>query len=119
MNARKLLNQKRIRRKARSRAKVFGVSARPRLAVFRSNRFIYAQLVDDDKSHTLVHASSKDVGKTGKKPKVDIARMVGKLLAEKATKVGVKTAIFDRRAYKYQGRIRALAEGAREGGLKI
>ena len=119
MKLRKLLNKKRDRRKARSKAKVFGLSARPRLAVFRSNRSIYAQLIDDEKSHTLVQASSRELGKSVKKPKVESANLVGKLLAEKAAKLGIKTVVFDRRAYKYHGRVLALAEGARKAGLKI
>ena len=119
MKSRKLLNKVRKRRAARSRAKVFGLSTRPRLAVFRSNRSIYAQLIDDKESHTLVHASSREPGKSGKKSNIEFVRLVGELLAKKASKLGIKTAVFDRRSYKYHGRVRALAEGAKTAGLKI
>lgn len=118
MNARKLLNKKRMRRAARNRAKIFGTALRPRLSVFRSNKFTYAQLINDEASRTLVSASSREV-KDGKKSKAELARLVGKLLAERAEKLGIKSAVFDRGAYKYHGRVRALAEGARSGGLRV
>jgi large subunit ribosomal protein L18 len=120
MYQRKLLNKKRTRRKARSRARIFGSAEKPRLAVFRSNRFIYAQLIDDEKSHTVAAVSRKDLGKEGaKKSKTEIAKLLGELLAKKAEKLGIKRAVFDRRAYKYHGRVKALAESARKEGLKI
>ena len=114
------MNKKRARRTARSRAKVFGTSGRPRLAVFRSNRFTYAQLINDEKSHTVVQISSRNIQKSAtKKSKTDEAHLVGELLAKKALELGIKEAIFDRRFYKYHGRVKGVAEGARKGGLKI
>lgn len=120
MNSKKILNKKRTRRVARTRAKIFGSAGRPRLAVSRSNSFIYAQLIDDEKAHTLVSASSRELKTTGKKTtKTEAARKVGELLAKKAQEKGIKEAVFDRRSYKYHGRVRALGEGARTSGLKI
>lgn len=101
------INKIRIRRKKRVRAKIRGTVERPRLSVFRSHRYIYAQLIDDLAGRTLAAASSKD------------ARVVGQLIAEKAKKKGINSAVFDRGAYKYHGRIKALAEAAKEGGLRL
>ena len=113
--------QTRTRRIARARrvgAVVTGTAARPRLAVSRSNKGIYLQLIDDKKGHTLVSASVKEL--TAKKgTKIEEATLVGKLLAEKAVKSGIKEAVLDRRYYKYHGRVKAAAEGAKEGGLTI
>jgi len=109
------------RRKARVRHAILSKSAgRPRLTVFRSSKQIYAQVIDDEKGHTLAAASSLEKAmreslKTG--ANVDAARRVGKELAERAKKVGVEKVVFDRGAYMYHGRVKALAEGAREGGL--
>ncbi|MBU6500793.1 MAG: 50S ribosomal protein L18 [Patescibacteria group bacterium] len=119
MNPRKLLNKTRARRAKRSRAKILGSTEKPRLAIFRSNKNIYAQLIDDGKSHTLAQASSAELEKSSKLHKTGAAAAVGELLAKKASKLGIKTAAFDRRGYKYHGRISALADGARKGGLKI
>ncbi len=110
------------RRKASVRRKIRKVAeaGRPRLSVFRSSKHIYAQVIDDLKGHTLAAASSneKDLrGKTG--ADTAAAASVGKLLAERATKAGVKDVVFDRGAYIYHGRVKALAEGAREGGLNF
>ncbi len=102
-------------RQARSRAKIFGTSERPRLSVFRSNKFTYAQLIDDSKGHTLAAASTK--GEKGKKS--DSAKKLGTAIAEKAKKLGVKVAVFNRSFYRYHGRVKAIAEAAREAGLKI
>lgn len=104
-------------RKNRSRAKIFGTAEKPRLAVFRSNKYTYVQLIDDAKGQTLVAASTKELNKRGKK--VELAKLLGNLIAEKAKKTGVKSAILNRSFYKYHGRIKAVAEGARESGLKI
>lgn len=107
------------RRIARVRAKVHGTSERPRLAVHRSLAHISAQLIDDASGRTLAAARDVDLKpaeQKGKK-KIDIAMMVGKLIAERATAKGIKAAVFDRRDKKYHGRVRALAEGAREAGL--
>ncbi|OGD86405.1 50S ribosomal protein L18 [Candidatus Curtissbacteria bacterium RIFCSPHIGHO2_01_FULL_41_11] len=103
----------RIARHARVRRKVEGTESLPRLSVFRSNKYIYAQLIDDKKRLTIVSAS--DVEKSGSK--TERAKEVGKTLASAALKKNVKKAVFDRAGYKYHGRIKALAEGAREGGL--
>ena len=120
MNPRKNLNQIRGRRVNRVRAKIFGTLQRPRLAIFRSNRHIYAQLIDDSKSHTLASASSRESAKQKlKEKKTGQAGRVGELIAKKALEAGVKTAVLDRRAYKYHGRVKAVAEGAKKSGLKI
>jgi len=111
------LYNRKLKRVARTRAKLFGTSIRPRLAVFRSNRFIYAQLIDDVSGKTLAAASSADM--KGKKAKIDAAKFVGEAVAKKAEKLGVKSAILDRRSYRYHGRVKALAEAARVAGLKI
>lgn len=119
MNSKKSLNKVRSRRLARNRAKIFGHSKRPRLAVSRSNRYIYAQLIDDENSRTLAYASSIEIKNGGKKTKTELAALVGELIAKKAAELGIKSAVFDRRAYKYHGRVKALAEGVRKTGLKI
>ncbi len=120
MNQRKTLNQKRTRRIARTRARIFGTADRPRLAVSRSNRSIYAQLIDDVHACTLAAVSGRETLKaSGKRSKTEVSKRIGELLAKKALEKGIKTAVLDRREYKYHGRVRAFAEGAREGGLKI
>jgi large subunit ribosomal protein L18 len=108
----------RKRRHRRVRGKIMGTSERPRLVVFRSNRGIEAQLVDDLEGKTLAAASWLHI-KGGDGDKSAQAEAVGKLLAERAKAAGVDTAVFDRAGYLYHGRVKALAEGAREGGLKI
>jgi large subunit ribosomal protein L18 len=109
-------HQARLRRHRRVRGKIAGTAERPRLTVFRSNRGIFAQLVDDGSGKTLAGASW--VGLAGfKGDKSDQAREVGKALAAAAKKAGIETVVFDRGGYLYHGRVRALAEGAREGGL--
>ena len=109
----------RARRHRRVRGKVAGTANRPRLAVFRSNLGIYAQLVDDASGRTLAAASWHELKKSFKGKKSDQAREVGKLLAAAGKKAGVETCVFDRGGYRYHGRIKALAEGAREGGLRF
>lgn len=100
--------------------KTKGALLRPRLSVFRSNKTIYAQIIDDQKSKTLVAATSLKLGKEAQKlTKTEQAFKTGQLLAKKALKAKIKKVIFDRRGYKYHGRVKALAEGAREGGLKF
>lgn len=113
------LNQIKIRRRNRVRMRIKSVLTKPRLSVFRSNTHIYAQIIDDAEGKTLVSASSLEVKDKKKMKKADIAKAVGKKLAEKAVKAGVKEAAFDRGNYRYHGRVKALAEAAREGGLKI
>ena len=109
--------QRRLRIKRSIRKKVTGTQSRPRLSVFRSNKRIYAQIIDDVDGKTLANASSLDV--EGGKNNTESANAVGKLLAEKASANGVSSVIFDRNGYLYHGRVKALAEGAREGGLKF
>ncbi len=106
--------QKRARRHKRIRAKMFGIATLPRLSVFRSNQYIYAQLIDDEKSKTLVSASDHTAkGKT----KVERAKNTGMNLAQEAKKKHIEKIVFDRGGFSYAGRVKALAEGAREGGL--
>jgi large subunit ribosomal protein L18 len=107
----------RARRRRRVRGKVSGTAERPRLAVFRSNVAIYAQLVDDLDGKTLASASSKGLPKSFKGTKTAQANEVGKQLATAAKQAGIEACVFDRAGYQYHGRVRALAEGAREGGL--
>jgi len=101
---------KRIMRHRRIRAKIFGTLNRPRLSVFKSNKYIYTQLVDDENNKILVAASDRDLKS---------AYEVGKLLAKKAADKGIKTVVFDRSGYEFHGTILELAKGAREGGLKF
>ena len=111
--------KKRQRRRKRVRAKIKGTAQRPRLTVFRSNQAIYAQIIDDEKGVTLVAASEKDLDKNKKGRKTERARWVGEILAQKALKKKIIRVVFDRGYYQYHGRVRALAEGARKGGLKF
>jgi large subunit ribosomal protein L18 len=108
----------RERRRRRIRGKVSGTAERPRLAVFRSNLGITAQLVDDAAGRTLASAGWQQLGKS-KRTKTDQAREVGRLLAKHAKQAGVERCVFDRGGYLYHGRVKALAEGAREGGLEF
>ena len=107
----------REKRRKRVRRKVVGTAERPRLSVYRSNVNIYAQHIDDDAARTLAAADSREVGEA--ESRKDAARKVGELVARKAQEVGIEVAVFDRGGNKYHGRIAALAEGAREGGLKL
>ncbi|PIV12784.1 MAG: 50S ribosomal protein L18 [Candidatus Nealsonbacteria bacterium CG03_land_8_20_14_0_80_36_12] len=112
--------EKRYRRHKRVRAKILGTAKTPRLCVFRSNKHIYCQLIDDEKGRTLLETNDQEIKPKGKKPgKVALAYEVGKLMAEKTLKKKIKEVVFDRGGYRYQGRVKALAEGAREGGLKF
>lgn len=110
---------RRAKIKRRIRKKLFGTSKVPRLSVFRSNKQIYAQIIDDTKGVTLASASSYNNKATDNKPKSEQAALVGKELAEKALKAGVETVVFDRNGYLYHGRVKSLADSAREGGLKF
>ena len=110
--------KRRQRIKFRIRKIVSGTAAQPRLAVFRSNKEIYAQIIDDVNGVTLVAASSREKG-VAKGTNTETANAVGKLVAEKALKAGVSTITFDRGGYLYHGRVKSLAEGAREAGLKF
>ena len=109
---------RRTKIKSKIRKVVSGSAERPRLSVFRSNKQISAQLIDDVASKTLLHASSSEKGVTTKKStKIDQAKLVGKLIGERALGAGIKTVVFDRNGYLYHGRIKSLADGAREAGL--
>ncbi|MDE2816397.1 MAG: 50S ribosomal protein L18 [Chloroflexota bacterium] len=122
MRGRKALGP-RARRQRRVRAKVSGVAERPRLNVFRSNQHIYAQVVDDSSHHTLAAASTLDPAVQealeAKQAKQAQAAAVGRVVAERAREKGIETVVFDRGGYRYHGRVRALAEAAREAGLKF
>jgi large subunit ribosomal protein L18 len=109
----------RLRRHRRVRGRVSGSVERPRIAVFRSNKGIYAQLIDDTTARTLASASWAQLPKSFKGTKTEQAAAVGKLLAQNAKKAGVEAAVFDRAGYLYHGRVKALADGAREGGLRF
>ena len=111
--------ERKLRIRRRIRKVSFGTEARPRLSVFRSNKEIYAQLIDDDKGVTLAVASSRDKDVDSKGSKSEVAVNVGKAIAEKALKLGVEAVAFDRGGNLYHGRIKSLAEGAREAGLKF
>jgi large subunit ribosomal protein L18 len=109
---------KRVRRRRRVRAKVRGSAERPRLAVFRSNRGIQAQLIDDDRGHTVAAVVwTEDDLKSLKR--MDQAKKAGELLAQRAKQAGIETCVLDRGGYRYHGKVQALAEGAREGGLSF
>lgn len=111
----------REKRHRRVRVKLSGSRECPRLSVFRSSKHIYAQLIDDSKDHTLAAASDLilDVKTKKQKNKSEIARLIGQNLAQKGIELGIKKVVFDRGGYKYHGRVKALAEGAREVGLKF
>lgn len=109
----------RDKRKLRVRKKVFGTVERPRLSIFRSLRYIYAQLIDDVNGKTLVDVNSEVKKMHEKTKKADAAFEVGKLIAVKALKQGIKSAVYDRNGNRYSGRVKRLAEGAREGGLQL
>jgi large subunit ribosomal protein L18 len=147
MNSLKKINQIRFRRKRRARAKIFGTGEKPRLSIFRSNRYIYVQLIDDKTGKTLISASTYELSKSEKpaspkdsvdKPaagparfalrsmaggqkakKQELAGKLGELIAKKAIEKNIKKAVFDRGKYKYHGRIKAVAEAARKGGLQL
>jgi large subunit ribosomal protein L18 len=108
----------RRKRHARLRLRISGSTERPRLSVFRSAKFIYAQVIDDTTGRTLAAASSREANLAGS-TKVDVARSVGLALAERAKAAGVSSVVLDRGGYQYHGRVRSLAEGAREGGLNL
>jgi large subunit ribosomal protein L18 len=113
--------ERRKRIKLRIRKKVLGTSERPRVTIFRSNKQIYAQVIDDEKGKTLLSASSREkvIASADNGNKTEQAARVGKLLASKCKEAGIKTIVFDRGGYKYHGRVKSLAEAAREGGLKF
>lgn len=116
-NPDKIKNVKRDQRRKRNRAKIYGTAEKPRLSVFRSNRYTYAQLIDDAKGITLASASTHSVKE--KKGKTTQANALGALIAEQALKAGIKQAVFNKGPYLFHGRVKAVAEGAREAGLKL
>jgi len=112
------ISKSRLRIKRGIRKKISGSAVRPRISVFKSNRRIYAQIIDDEQGHTLVSASSAELG-AKKNTNIEVAKEVGKKLAEKAAASGISEVVFDRNGYIYHGKVKALADGAREGGLKF
>jgi len=114
--AEKVQRRERIRKSIREG--MMGTSVRPRLSVYRSNKYIYAQLIDDFEGHTLASASSLEDGIDEESP-TEESRVVGELIAERAQEKGIEQVVFDRGGYQYHGRVEALAEGAREGGLNF
>jgi large subunit ribosomal protein L18 len=112
-------SERRQRIKRRIRKRISGTAQMPRLCVFRSNLAIYAQLVDDKTGKTIVAASSMEKGFKATGSKTEVSHQVGKAIAEKAKAAGVEAVVFDRGGYLYHGRVKSLAEGAREGGLKF
>jgi len=112
------MNKQKFKRQISTRSKIKGTADKPRLSVYRSNRFIYAQLIDDNAGKTILGVSEKNLKeKTGSK--IEIAKIVGALLAKKALEKKIKKVVFDRGSCLYHGRIKGVAEGAREGGLKF
>ena len=109
---------RRLKRRRRVRAKVRGTAARPRISVFRSNRGVMAQLIDDERGHTLAAVSWTEADLRDLKPAEQAGR-AGQLLAERATAAGIERAVFDRGGYQYHGRVKAFAEGVREGGVAV
>lgn len=119
MNKQQALNQKKERRERRIRAKIFGTQNQPRLSVFRSIRYTYCQLIDDKKNAVLTGVSTREISKgdASSLKKAALSEKLGELIAKKAIEMGVKKAVFDRGKYKYHGRVKAVAEGARKGGI--
>jgi large subunit ribosomal protein L18 len=118
----KAKNEARRRRQRRVRAKIHGTAERPRLNIFRSNENIFAQLINDDLGHTIASASTIDkelAAKVDGKTKSEAAKIVGQMLGERAKKAGVEAVVFDRAGFQYHGRVAALADGARDAGLKF
>lgn len=112
----KIARRLRIRRGIRK--KISGTATKPRLSVFKSNKAVYVQLIDDVAGHTLAHASSKEFGDVNS-ANIEVCKKVGAAIAERANSNNIDTVVFDRSGYQYHGRVKALAEGAREGGLKF
>lgn len=114
-----LRKSNRIKRKLKIRETLSGTSSVPRVSVFKSNKYVSAQLIDDTKGHTLASATVAGLDVSKKLTKTDAAKEVGKELAKKALELKISKAVFDRNGYKYHGRVRAIAEGIREGGLTL
>jgi len=113
----KLLNKKRMMRKKRTRAKIFGTAARPRFSVYRSNHSIFAQIIDDENNKTLTSVNMKELSDKNKKTKSQQAEMLGALIANKAKAKGINKVVFDKSYYKFHGRVKSIADGARKTGL--
>lgn len=115
------MNKQKLKRQIRTRSKIRGTEKRPRLSVFRSNRFVYAQLINDEIGKTIIGVSEKELKENPPAGggKIARAKALGILLAEKAINKKIKKAVFDRGSYSYHGRISAIAQGAREGGLEF
>lgn len=111
--------EKRYRRHKRIRARIKGTKDRPRISIFRSNNHIFVQLIDDDKGKTLVSSNDLEIKGKKKLTKIEIAKEIGKEIAKKALAQKIKKAVFDRGGYKYHGKVKAIAEGARQGGIKF
>ena len=111
-------SERRLRIRRSIRSKISGTATKPRLSVFRSNKAIYAQLINDQEGKTLLSVSSSSI-ESDDRSKVEISSQVGKTLANKAQEIGITEVVFDRSGYLYHGRVKSLAEGAREGGLKF
>ncbi|MCB0495715.1 MAG: 50S ribosomal protein L18 [Cyclobacteriaceae bacterium] len=109
-------SDRRLRIRRGIRKQITGTSERPRLSVYKSNKALYAQIIDDSKGHTLVSANSTEIGSGST---IDSSKQLGQKLAEKAKAAGIDNIVFDRGGYQYHGKVKALAEGAREGGLKF
>jgi large subunit ribosomal protein L18 len=119
MNKQKEARNKMIRRQKKIRAKISGTSSRPRLSVFRSNKGMFLQLIDDSVGKTLVSVNFKELKDSAKLSKIEKSFEMGKMLGEKALKENISEIVFDRSGYRYHGRIKAVADGAREAGLKF
>ncbi|SRR5579875_398178 len=117
--ARESRNDMRLRIHRRIRKRISGSPERPRLAVFRSLKHIYAQIIDDEKGHTLVAAASTEKDLRGNGGNVEGAKLIGKVIAERARQKGITKVVFDRGGYLYHGRVKALADAARQGGLEF
>lgn len=117
MNQNKAQQAKKERRHLRVRAKIKGTASRPRLSVFRSNRGMFLQLIDDESGRTIVSAAVKEIKKSANK--IDLGQALGELIAQKAKDKQITKVVFDRSAYRYHGRVKAVAEGARSGGLEF
>lgn len=111
--------ERRYKRHRRIRAKIFGTAARPRLVIFRSRTHLYAQLVDDETGRTIASMSDGAIKAKSKKQKIEISKEIGRALAQKAIAQNIQKVVFDRGGYAYHGHVKAVAEGAREGGLQF
>ena len=119
MNKIKKLNEKKIRRAKRTKASIFSPRTIPRLSVFRSNKYVSVQLIDDKSGHTLAYAGSRELKDSKKMTKSEAAFTTGETIAKKAKELGINKVVFDRRSYRFHGRVKSLADGAKKSGLEI